>query len=436
MLFRDREDAGRHLAQRVAGEDLDAPLVLALPRGGVPVAAQVASALGAPLMVFVARKVAAPGQPEFGIGAIAEGSDEVLMTSAAHDNDVEPDQMRALADSERVEVDHRVDRYRHGRPLPPLSRRDVLLVDDGLATGVTAEVALRALRRLGPRRLVLAVPVCAADSAQRLAEIADSVICVASPESFGAVGTWYKNFTQVTDDEVLALLDETASRPVRDGADHPERTTTVDIPGVGPLHADLTVPTPAAGVVLFAHGSGSSRRSPRNRHVARALQQRGLGTVLTDLLTENEERLDTQNGHLRFDIDKLASRLRTITEWLAQEPSTIGRPIGYFGASTGAAAALVSAAQLTDQIAAVVSRGGRPDLAGPAALRQVSAPTLLIVGGKDNIVLKLNHQALGELGGHRHLEVVEGATHLFEEPGALEEVSRLAGDWFTTHMRD
>jgi dienelactone hydrolase len=186
--------------------------------------------------------------------------------------------------------------------------------------------------------------------------------------------------------------------------------------------------------VLFAHGSGSSRHSPRNRYVAGVLRAAGLATLLMDLLTPEEEAEDRYTGHLRFDIDLLAERLVAATDWLAQQPQTAGWPVGYFGASTGAGAALVAAARRPDAVGAVVSRGGRPDLAG-AALARVKAPTLLIVGGRDEPVIALNQQALGRLGAAvKKLVIVPGATHLFEEPGALEEVARLASGWFTRHL--
>jgi dienelactone hydrolase len=200
------------------------------------------------------------------------------------------------------------------------------------------------------------------------------------------------------------------------------------------LEGTLSLPPKASGVVLFAHGSGSGRHSPRNRFVAGALQELGLATLLLDLLTAVEERLDTHTAHLRFDIELLAKRLVAATRWLMQEPETGALPVGYFGASTGAGAALLAATHLPDVIGAVVSRGGRPDLAGPA-LPLVRAATLLIVGGNDVPVLRLNREALRQLGAaEKRLEIVPGATHLFEEPGALEEVARLAGDWFTRHL--
>lgn len=199
------------------------------------------------------------------------------------------------------------------------------------------------------------------------------------------------------------------------------------------LDGDLSIPTRARGVVLFAHGSGSSRRSPRNRYVADLLNESGLATLLTDLLTEDEQQVDLQTAHLRFDIPLLAARLAAVTEWLARQPETAKLPIGHFGASTGAGAALVAAAQLPGLVRAVVSRGGRPDLAG-ASLPHVQAPTLLIVGGADPVVLDLNQKALGMLSCEKALKVVPGASHLFEEPGALEKVADLARDWFSQHL--
>ena len=207
---------------------------------------------------------------------------------------------------------------------------------------------------------------------------------------------------------------------------------SVRIPPHG-LHGDLVVQEGAAGVVLFAHGSGSSRHSTRNRYVAGVLQQGGYTTLLLDVLTASEERIDNRTAELRFDIPLLAGRLIQATDWLQNEPSTSRLSIGYFGASTGAGAALVAAAERAAVIGAVVSRGGRPDLAGPA-LDRVAAPTLLIVGGNDSVVIRLNRDAMEKLRCPKQLAMVPGATHLFEEPGTLEQVSRLARDWFAEHL--
>jgi putative phosphoribosyl transferase len=203
--------------------------------------------------------------------------------------------------------------------------------------------------------------------------------------------------------------------------------------GAVTVEGNLVLPAGAAGVVLFAHGSGSSRRSPRNRAVARALQDLGLATLLIDLLSAEEEAIDLETAQLRFDIDLLADRLAGATDWLIERRETHDLRIGYFGASTGAAAALVAAALRPQAIGAVVSRGGRPDLAGDA-LARVEAPTLLIVGGYDTEVIALNREAYGRLLCRKRLDIVPRATHLFEEPGALEAVARLAGDWFLEHL--
>jgi putative phosphoribosyl transferase len=199
------------------------------------------------------------------------------------------------------------------------------------------------------------------------------------------------------------------------------------------LEGDLGVPSQALGVVLFAHGSGSSRHSPRNRFVASKLRESGLATLLVDLLTLEEEAEDVRTARLRFDIALLADRLVGATSWLAGASDTVGLRVGYFGASTGGGAALVAAAELPDVVGAVVSRGGRPDLAG-SALSRVEAPTLLIVGGEDKPVIEMNRAALAQLRCEKRLEVVPDATHLFQEPGTLEEVARLAGLWFRDHL--
>ncbi|MFI6259243.1 dienelactone hydrolase family protein [Micromonospora zamorensis] len=213
-----------------------------------------------------------------------------------------------------------------------------------------------------------------------------------------------------------------------------EQRSTVAIPvGDAQLPADLMLPAQPVGVVLFAHGSGSSRHSPRNVAVARALNGRGLGTVLVDLLTPTEDEVDARTAELRFDIGLLASRLAGIVDWLAVQRPAGDVPIGLFGASTGAAAALVAASSRADRVGAVVSRGGRPDLA-EEALAQVRTPTLLLVGGLDEEVITLNERALAEMGEIGELRVIPGATHLFEEPGTLEQVADQAGTWFTTHL--
>jgi dienelactone hydrolase len=209
---------------------------------------------------------------------------------------------------------------------------------------------------------------------------------------------------------------------------------SVTVPsGAAALPGDLVIPAGVRGMVLFAHGSGSSRLSPRNRAVAAALQDAGFGTLLLDLLTQEEEREDDATGRHRFDIGLLARRLAHAVDWLEQRPDGVDLPVGLFGASTGAAAALVAATERPKRVSAVVSRGGRPDLAGDA-LGLVACPVLLVVGGDDETVLGLNRAAAERLSAEHHVHVVPGATHLFPEPGALEQVAELAADWFRAHL--
>ncbi|RFC77617.1 phosphoribosyltransferase family protein [Streptomyces sp. AcE210] len=424
MRFTDRTDAGRRLAAAVQHLRDEEPVVLGLPRGGVPVAFEVARALGAPLDVIVVRKLGVPYQPELAFGAIGEGGVRVLNDDVVRHCGIEPDHIAAVERAERQELERRARRYRGGRPASAGEARTVIVVDDGIATGATAAAACQVVRAQGAARVVLAVPVAPPDAVRRLGAVADDVVCLSVPPLFGSVGEWYSDFSQTTDEEVAACLARAVADPARV---RPAPVTTgveVEAGGVR-LAGDLARPEGAAGLVMFAHGSGSSRHSPRNRAVAEVLQEAGLGTLLFDLLTPAEEA-DRDNV---FDIGTLAGRLAGATRWLRDRESA---PIGYFGASTGAAAALRAAADDPD-IGAVVSRGGRPDLAGPR-LDDVRAPTLLIVGGADVMVLDLNRAAQAQLRCENRLEIVPGATHLFEEPGALDRVADLARQWFTTHL--
>jgi SHS2 domain-containing protein/predicted alpha/beta-hydrolase family hydrolase len=309
-----------------------------------------------------------------------------------------------------------------------------VIVDDGIATGATVKAACQVARAQGASTVALAVPIGAAETIEAVAQYADEVVCLATPKFFSAVGHGYRNFRQTSDDEVIALLDRARGgfRDVLAGgsaADPPLRDEEVEVVA-GPVSVagHLTIPKQSTGIVVFAHGSGSSRHSPRNRYVADVLNEAGLATVLFDLLTPAEER----NRANVFDIELLAHRLVDVTSWLTGQPDTASLPVGYFGASTKTGAALVAAADPRAKIAAVVSRGGRPDLAG-RSLAKVHAPTLLIVGGRDEVALELNRRAQAAIPGECALTVVPGATHLFEEPGTLDQVAVLARDWFTDH---
>ncbi|MGY1706172.1 phosphoribosyltransferase family protein [Geodermatophilus sp. SYSU D00697] len=426
MPFLDRRDAGRRLARLLAplrGSDV---VVLGLPRGGVPVAAEVARALGAPLDVVVVRKLGVPVQPELAMGAVGEGDVTVVDARVLALTGVGPADLARVEERERAEVDRRARAFRGGRPPVPLAGRTAVVVDDGIATGSTARAACAVVRAQGAARVVLAAPVCARDGARALEAEVDELVCLETPRRFAAVGQFYDDFGPTEDAEVVELLTACA---------HPATATRsavdeeVAVPaGPAELAGSLSVPPDARGLVVFVHGSGSSRHSPRNRYVAGVLHEAGLGTLLFDLLTPAEEA----DRATVFDIPLLAARLGEVLAWVRRSPAVGGLPIGCFGASTGAAAALVAAAD-DDGVAAVVSRGGRPDLAGPR-LADVRAPTLLVVGGADEQVLELNRQAATRLRCEHRLAVVPGATHLFEEPGTLQAAAELARDWFLAHL--
>lgn len=434
MRFIDRADAGRRLGSRLAQlphlRDDPTLVVVGLPRGGVPVAEQVALALGAPLDVILVRKLGVPYQPELGMGAVGEDGVRVLDDLIVARAGVTPDELAAVEARERHELDRREGRIRAALPRLDLRGRTVVLVDDGIATGSTARAACQVARAHGAAKVVLAVPVAPPDWQQGLASDADELVAVGTPEHFAAIGQFYDDFSQVADDEVVACLTRAGrhtratSSGVRDG----DGDVEIDVTGAV-LGGRLTVPEDAIGIVLFAHGSGSSRHSPRNRAVASTLHQGRLGTLLFDLLTADE----ADDRTLVFDIDLLASRLAAATAWVRMRAPARGLPLGYFGASTGAAAALWAAAEPGADIAAIVSRGGRPDLA-ERRLAAVRSPTLLIVGGSDDVVLGLNRRAQSRLVCDSRLVVVPGASHLFAEPGALEAVAELTREWFTSHM--
>jgi putative phosphoribosyl transferase len=443
MQFLDRHDAGRQLAVELESLAEEHPVIIALPRGGVPVGFEVARALGAPLEILAVRKLGAPGNPELGVGAVAEDGTGVLDQRSAGMVGMTQDVLDATLARESAELRRRVERYRDGRPSIPVEGRTVIVVDDGLATGLTDLAAVRALRKRGARQIIVAVPVGSGEAVAMLSEEADRVLCLTTPERLLAVGMWYRDFSPVSDEQVIALLAEAA--PDGTGPTSSSRASAPGSPlklGEGPdgealsfdlgdvrLGGDLTMPADASGLVLFAHGSGSSRMSPRNRAVARALNDAGLATLLFDLL-DDEEALRRE---LVFDIPLLAERLEAVTRWAGTQPRLQSLPTGYFGASTGAAAALRAAGALGGAVAAVVSRGGRPDLAGDR-LPSVTAPTLLIVGRRDPEVLELNRRAATALRCPHDLVVVEGAGHLFEEPGTLERVAELAVTWFRRYL--
>lgn len=428
--FRDRVDAGRRLAKRLAGLRGQDVVVLGLPRGGVPVAFEVAKALDAPLDVIVIRKLGVPFQPELAMGAIGEGNARVFDGRVISLTGVTEADLQAVERRERGLLEARVARYRQRRMRADLNGRTAIIVDDGIATGSTARVACQIARELGAARVILAAPVAPTRVLASLTE-PDDVFCLVSARDFQAVGHHYSDFSPVADEEVVQLLDAAARRLHHvQAAEGPGVEEEVEIPsGAIGLRGNLHLPARCEGIVVFAHGSGSGRHSPRNRYVASVLQRAGLGTLLLDLLTPAEE----VNRENVFDIALLARRLSAATRWLDTREDTATSAVGYFGASTGAGAALWAAAEPGARIGAIVSRGGRPDLAGPR-LSAVSAPTLLIVGSADPQVLALNRQAMAMMQAPTRLEIIPGATHLFEEPGTLAQAATLAAEWLDHYL--
>ena len=475
MFFENRVDAGRRLASLLdAYAKRKDVIVLGIPRGGVPVAFEVAAALSAPLDIFVSRKLGVPGQEELAFGAIASGGVRILDRELIEAVGITHADVERITANVRKELERRERVYRGGRQPLIVQRKTAILVDDGIATGSSMRAAIEALRQMKPARVVVAVPVAPLHTCNRLRFEVDELICPYKPESFYAIGQFYDDFSQVSDAEVTELLQravrpaESPTSPLAPVTDVVEEASLESFPasdapgwtqaqeesamipgrksqrngieveigieaGRVVLEGILELPQDTRGVVLFAHGSGSGRHSPRNQYVARVLRSAGIGTLLFDLLTREEELKDQVTAELRFDIPFLANRLKDATQWLMLRPDMKGMRLGYFGASTGAAAALVAAAELPYAVEAIVSRGGRPDLAGKA-LPAVAAPTLLIVGGDDEPVIGMNQDALAELRCEKKLVIVPGATHLFEEPGALEEVARLAAEWFTQYL--
>lgn len=458
MIFRDRIDAGRQLAERIAQQLIDdlaepdgpAPVVLGLPRGGVPVAAEVAKRLHAPLDIILVRKLAVPAQPELGFGAIGEDDVRVLSTEIMRATGVTEYEATHIEARARIELNQRAELFRSVAPAIPLAGRTAVIVDDGLATGSTAMAAAQVARAHGASRVMLAVAVAPPDWTVRCAGVADEMVAVATPVGFSSVGQWYDDFSPTSEDEVIEIL--RSARTSHDRLlDHgsPEsgpHAVRIEVPiSVGTdlseehLIGDLSIPEHLVGVVIFAHGSGSSRKSPRNQLVADHLYRAGIATILIDLLTtdelpSSEQKRRSQAGRgSDFGIDELGARIVSVVNWVQRHETLGDLRIGLCGASTGAAVALWAAAHPDSPVAAVVSRGGRPDLARDV-LHQVRAPTLLIVGSRDHQVLQLNTEAGAILTCEKELVVVPGATHLFEESGTLVEAAEAATDWFLRHL--
>ncbi len=443
-LFDDRAAAGEAVARLLARwANRGDVVVLGLARGGVPVAVPIARGLGTPLEVLVARKLGVPGIEEVAFAAIAEGRRRPVRDGVASFVGIPRAVERMVLAGERRELARRLQRYRAGRPLPELRGKTCIVVDDGLSSGATLRAVAAALRSRRPGRLIAAVPVAAPAGVESVAGCFDEVVAAATPEPFGTVSDWYERFEPVSDQDVLRSLGGVGAPAVPVAAEAVAGPTASDQPreqpvsvvlrdDVGRLAGDLGLPTGRPnGLVILVHGGGSSRRSYRNRYLAGRLRLAGWATLRGDLLTEPEQEADGETGCHRFEIDLLTERLSRVVEW-AQDAAVPGCPrIVLFGASTGAAAALETAAREPRRIAAVVARSGRIDLAGSRA--RVGCPCLLVVGQRDREVAAMNRD-LGRTLSRATRVVIRGAGHVFEEPRTLGRVGETVVRWLRSEL--
>lgn len=435
VAYRDRHHAGVVLARELSHYSGANALVVAIPHGGVPVGAAVARALAAELDILVVHKLGVPGHPYIAAGALASSGAANINHRAIGSLGLSSVALEQALEKERIELEQRERELHGGRPARSVVGRTVIVVDDGIATGVTLRTAITALRARGASQVVVAVPVAPARALEELRREADQVVCPLVAAPFFTIGQSFEDFSRVSPSFVKQLLEEHEASVESVRLSVP--ATSRDLPiAVGDVRiaGTLTVPHQARGLVVFLHGSGSNRFSPRNAFVARALERAGFATLLVDLLTAEEQAIDGETQELRHDVSLSAARAVAILDWLEHEPTLRALPLGLFGASSGAAAALIAAARRPKRVAAIVSRGGRPDLA-EQVLPEVSAPVLMLVGADDHAVLELNRAAALRLNATHRLELVSGAGHLFEGPGSIEQAAELGTRFFRERLQ-
>jgi putative phosphoribosyl transferase len=418
MEFKDRYHAAILLAEKLKSFGAVNPLIAAIPRGAVEMAEVIASpelGLGGDLDVILVHKFTSPENPEFALGSVTEDGDIYFNDDAKASGyllGLDEDDLISAANAEIEKLQLKRQRYTPHRAGLGMKDRTVIIVDDGIATGATMMAAIKSAFSKGAHHVIAAAPMATHEAIQRLKQTGAEVCTFAVSEGFFSVSQFYDDFSQVSDAAVAEIL-----------ARH-EPEVLIRSHGVS-LRGYLNIPPYCRGLVLFAHGAGSGRNSPRNQFVANSLQRAGIGTLLVDLLQIGEGG----DGEKDADISFLTERLLVITDWIKKNPKISHFPLGLFGASTGAASTLRASVELGDRVSAVVLRGGRPDLAWES-LAQVTAPTLVIVGGDDEPVLAINHEAFSQLNCVSDLVVIPGATHLFDEPGALEQVAQRTREWF------
>lgn len=422
-LFRNRIDAGQRLAESLKGYQGSDAVVLGIPRGGVPVAAEVARSLGLPLDVAVARKLGAPGQPELAIGACTANGGLYLNDDLIHDLGVGEAYLDREVERKRAEARDRELRFRGGRPSPALTGRIVILVDDGLATGATIRAAVQSVRRAGPSKLVAAVPVGAPESCASLRGEVDELVCLWEPDGFMAVGQFYRDFSPTEDDEVERILRE-ASRDTH-------REVTFRNSRGRRLAGTLLLPRDAERppVVLFAHGFNSSRRSSRNLMIAERLVASGIAAFLIDFTGHGDSEGDIRDA----TVEQMADDLRSAIDYISAEAAVDAERIGLSGSSSGG---IVSAREAAwdERVRVLVLRSVPAEDLFEAAAR-IRATTLVIAGANDIPIVEEDRALADVIAGPHHFDVVPHAGHLFERPGEMERVTDLSVDWFVSHLR-
>lgn len=407
MRFTDRESAGRLLAHRLhhlRGEDV---VVLGLPRGGVPVAAQVARELGCPLDIIVVRKLGLPWQRELAYGAIGEDGIRVVNDNVIRESGLTSVEMQRVEEREVAELERRVSGLRAGHPRISLRGKTAVIVDDGIATGATARAACAVARGMGARQVIVAVPVAPSGWEETFIGDADDQMSLFAPAEFGSVGYFYDNFEPISDEEVATLLVASAQSPV--GGD------IHAVMGNRDVQAHVVLPPKAWASLLFLHGTGSSRFSTRNRAIAQQVSRAGVASVLVDV---------DEGVSATPDMDGVVERMMDVVRWMSTDPRFADHPVGLIGSSSGAAVAIAVALRLPDDVSAVITRGGNLS-AVTDVVERLRLPLLMIVGSRDAQTLASNRSICQAIGATCTLEIIEGAGHLFEEGDALEEVGRL-----------